>query len=454
MNDDTIQRLRDAYARRILEDLAGLGSLASSDYIRFHALKLLGQHYGLEHVINQLLHLSHRTRSDWIKLQISTLVGTYLQLFTSFDEHENTPYYSAPWPEDPPPPPPLPPEFERELLTGAPCPDEQPPDQPANPHQLNGSRPHPAPEATAETTTAPEFRDTDSQSATPDPQSPSFPPPSENPPHNEIRHSQPLSHHSRPLSRHSRESGNPPRDPFQPPFRQARENGTPFLAPPIAPDHRSASHPQARHSPPRVGIFPGFLQPGEDELIGLPEPPEPDEPFNPWLSTETDEEAKARTTAVFIELIADLKAERSKSITVDQDRSQSITIDQDRSQSITIEQHRTPPTRPDQIETPPPPPRKTPPKPKISKSPPSCAPRHSNSSKKTPTSSPTTTPSPDPAPFPSFPPPFPSFPPPSGNPPRATSKAPHARPVDRVSRDGGFRPGCTGSTSPSSSPSP
>ena len=339
MNDDTIQRLRDAYARRILEDLAGLGSLASSDYIRFHALKLLGQHYGLEHVITQLLHLSHRTRSDWIKLQISTLVGTYLQLFTSFDEHENTPYYSAPWPEDPPPPPPLPPEFERELLTGAPCPDEQPPDQPANPHQLNGSRPHPAPEATAETTTAP-------TATAPTPQSPSFPPPSENPPHKEIRH--------------SRESGNPPRDPFQPPFRQSRENGTPFLAPPIAPDHRSASHPQARHSPPRVGIFPGFLQPGEDEIIGPPEPPEPDEPFNPWLSTETDEEAKARTTAVFMELIADLKAERSKSIKIDQDRSQSITIDQDRSQSITVEQHRTTsntpnPPRPDRNPAPTPP---------------------------------------------------------------------------------------------------
>ena len=363
MNDDTLQRLRDAYARRILEDLAGLGSLASSDYIRFHALKLLGQHYGLEHVINQLLHLSHRTRSDWIKLQISTLVGTYLQLFTSFDEHENTPYYSAPWPEDPPPPPPLPPEFERELLTGTPCPDEQPPDQPPNPHQLNGSHP----------------------------QSPSFPPPSENPPRNEIRHSResgnppratselppqdshihgndeensvtpaPLSHHSRPLSRHSRESGNPPRDPFQPPFRQARENGTPFLAPPIAPDHRSASHPQARHSPPRVGIFPGFLQPGEDEIIGLPEPPEPDEPFNPWLSTETDEEAKARTTAVFMELIADLKAERSKSIKIDQDRSQSITIDQDRTQSITVDHNRTTsntpnPPRPDRNPAPTPP---------------------------------------------------------------------------------------------------
>ena len=105
MNDDTIQRLRDAYARRILEDLAGLGSLASSDYIRFRALKLLGQHYGLEHVINQLLFLSRCTKSDWLRLQISTLVGTYLQLFTSFEEHENTPYCPAPWPEDPPPPP-------------------------------------------------------------------------------------------------------------------------------------------------------------------------------------------------------------------------------------------------------------------------------------------------------------------------------------------------------------
>ena len=357
MNDDTLQRLRDAYARRILEDLAGLGSLASSDYIRFHALKLLGQHYGLEHVINQLLFLSRCTKSDWLRLQISTLVGTYLQLFTSFEEHENTPYCPAPWPEDPPPPPPLSPEFERELLTGAPCPDAQPPDQPANPQQLNGSRP----QAAAPT---PEFRDAHPQSATPDPefrdadpQSPSPPPPSENPPHNEIRHSRPLSRHSQPLSRHSRESGNPPRDPFQPPFRQARENGTPFLAPPIAPDHRSASHPQARHSPPRVGIFPGFLQPGEDEIIGLPEP---DEPFNPWLSTETDEEAKARTTAVFIELIADLKAERSKSIKIDQDRSQSITIDQDRSQSNTVDHNRTTsntpnPPRPDRNPAPTPP---------------------------------------------------------------------------------------------------
>ena len=143
MNDDTIQRLRDAYARRILEDLAGLGSLASSDYIRFHALKLLGQHYGLEHVINQLLFLSRCTKSDWLRLQISTLVGTYLQLFTSFAEHENTPYCPAPWPEDPPPPPPLPPEFERELLTGTPFPDEQPPDQPPTPTSSTAPTPNP-----------------------------------------------------------------------------------------------------------------------------------------------------------------------------------------------------------------------------------------------------------------------------------------------------------------------
>ena len=358
MNDDTLQRLRDAYARRILEDLAGLGSLASSDYIRFHALKLLGQHYGLEHVINQLLFLSRCTKSDWLRLQISTLVGTYLQLFTSFEEHENTPYCPAPWPEDPPPPPPLPPEFERELLTGTPFPDEQPPDQPANPHQLNGSHPQSA-------TPAPECRDAH-------PQSPSFPPPSENPPRNEIRHSRESGNLHRapseppdpvtpaPLSRHSRESGNPPRDPFQPPFRQSRESGTSFRPPPIEPDHRSASHPQARHSPPRVGIFPGFLQPGEDEIIGLPEPPEPDEPFNPWLSTETDEEAKARTTAVFMDLIADLKAERSKSITIDQDRTQSITIEQDRSQSNTVDHNRTTsntpePPRPDRNPAPTPP---------------------------------------------------------------------------------------------------
>ena len=109
--------------------------------------------------------------------------------------------------------------------------------------------------------------------------------------------------------------------------------------------------------------------------------------------------------------------DRSKSIRIDHSRSQSIRIDHNRSQSITVEQNRTPPNRPDQIETPPPPPRKTPPKPKIPKSPPSCAPRHSNSSKKTPTSSPTpcpqsprkpappqnsppsTTSSPDPAPL-------------------------------------------------------
>ena len=115
--------------------------------------------------------------------------------------------------------------------------------------------------------------------------------------------------------------------------------------------------------------------------------------------------------------------DRSGSNTIEHNRSQSITIDQDRSQSIKIEQHRTPPTRPDQIETPPPPPRKTPPKPKIPKSPPSCAPRHSNSSKKTPTSSPaphpqcprkpappqnsspSTTSSPDPAPERGPPPP-------------------------------------------------
>ena len=80
--------------------------------------------------------------------------------------------------------------------------------------------------------------------------------------------------------------------------------------------------------------------------------------------------------------------DRSQSITVDHSRSQSIRIDHNRTKSNKIEQHRTPPNRPDQIETPPPPPRKTPPKPKIPKSPPSCAPRHSNSSKKTPTAPP------------------------------------------------------------------
>ena len=325
MNDDTLQRLRDAYARRILEDLAGLGSLASSDYIRFHALKLLGQHYGLEHVITQLLHLSHRTRSDWIKLQISTLVGTYLQLFTSFDEHENTPYCPAPWPEDPPPPPPLSPEVEHALLTGTPFPDEQPPDQPANPHQLNGAQPLnsviPAPERESHRKEIRHSRESGNL-----PRATSQPPPQDS--------------HIHGNDEENPVTPAPPSPSFQPPFRQARENGTPFRPPPIAPDHRSASHPQARHSPPRVGIFPGFLQPGEDELIGPPEPPEPDEPFNPWLSTETDEEAKARTTAVFMELIADLKAERSKSIKIDQNRSGSITVDHNRSGSITIDHSR------------------------------------------------------------------------------------------------------------------
>ena len=155
MDNDYLQRLRDAYADRVLDDLDDIASRSDSEYTRFHALKLLGQHHGLDHVLHQLMNLSHHAQSDWVRLQIASLVGHHLQLFTPFSEHRNAPPSLITLPEPNEPSHKLLPEVEHAIRTGAPFPDEEPLNQPANPHLLNGSHPHPAPEATAETTTAP-----------------------------------------------------------------------------------------------------------------------------------------------------------------------------------------------------------------------------------------------------------------------------------------------------------
>ena len=104
MDNDYRQRLRDAYADRVLDDLADIASRSDSEYTRFHALKLLGQHHGLDHVLHQLMNLSHHAKSDWVRLQIASLVGHHLQLFTPFNEHRNAPPSLITLPEPAPPP--------------------------------------------------------------------------------------------------------------------------------------------------------------------------------------------------------------------------------------------------------------------------------------------------------------------------------------------------------------
>ena len=129
MDNDYLQRLRDAYADSVLDDLADIASRSDSEYTRFHALKLLGQHHGLDHVLHQLMNLSHHAQSDWVRLQIASLVGHHLQLFTPFNEHRNAPPSLITLPEPNKPSHKLPPTIEHAIA--------------------------PAPEATAETTTAP-----------------------------------------------------------------------------------------------------------------------------------------------------------------------------------------------------------------------------------------------------------------------------------------------------------
>ena len=129
MDNDYRQRLRDAYADRVLDDLDDLASRSDSEYTRFHALKMLGQHHGLDHVLHQLMNLSHHAKSDWVRLQIASLVGHHLQLFTPFNEHRNAPPSLITLPEPHEPSHKLPPTVEHAVT--------------------------PAPEATAETTAAP-----------------------------------------------------------------------------------------------------------------------------------------------------------------------------------------------------------------------------------------------------------------------------------------------------------
>ena len=150
MDNDYRQRLRDAYADRVLDDLADIASRSDSEYTRFHALKMLGQHHGLDHVLHQLMNLSRHAKSDWVRLQIASLVGHHLQLFTPFNEHRNAPPSLITLPEPSKPSHKLPPTVEQAIGTGAPFPDEEPLNQPANPHLLNGSHPQPATTIVAE----------------------------------------------------------------------------------------------------------------------------------------------------------------------------------------------------------------------------------------------------------------------------------------------------------------
>ena len=119
MDNDYRQRLRDAYADRVLDDLDDLASRSDSEYTRFHALKMLGQHHGLDHVLHQLMNLSHHAKSDWVRLQIASLVGHHLQLFTPFNEHRNAPPSLITLPEPNQPSHKLPPTVEH-AVTPAP----------------------------------------------------------------------------------------------------------------------------------------------------------------------------------------------------------------------------------------------------------------------------------------------------------------------------------------------
>ena len=242
MDNDYLQRLRDAYADRVLDDLDDIASRSDSEYIRFHALKLLGQHHGLDHVLHQLMNLSHHAKSDWVRLQIASLVGHHLQLFTPFNEHRNAPPSLITLPEPNEPSHKLPPTVEHAIRTGTPFPDEEPLNQPANPHLLNGSHPQPVPEATAETTTAPTPVST--PPAVPTPPTVSAPPAVPAPLFPSYPH---------------------PKAPSYP--RPAAG-----ISPPPAPNPRAASHPQ-------------------------PATTAAAEPFNPWRPFKTNEEANTPTIA-------------------------------------------------------------------------------------------------------------------------------------------------------------
>ena len=242
MDNDYRQRLRDAYADRVLDDLNDIASRSDSEYTRFHALKLLGQHHGLDHVLHQLMNLSHHAKSDWVRLQIASLVGHHLQLFTPFNKHRNAPPSLITLPEPNEPSHKLPPTVEHAIRTGAPFPDEEPLNQPANPHLLNGSRPHPAPEAAAETTTTPTPVSAPptvaAPPAVPAPTFPSYP---------------------RPLT---------------PSYPRPAAG----ISPPPAPDPRAGSHPQ--HATTAVA-----------------------EPFNPWRPFKTNEAANTPTIAAIAQAL-------------------------------------------------------------------------------------------------------------------------------------------------------
>ena len=248
MDNDYRQRLRDAYADRVLDDLADIASRSDSEYTRFHALKLLGQHHGLDHILHQLMNLSRHAQSDWVRLQIASLVGHHLQLFTPFNEHRNAPPSLITLPEPNKPSHKLPPTVEHAIHTGAPFPDEEPLNQPANPHLLNGSRPHPAPEATAETTTAPIAVAAPTPVAAP----PAVPAP--------------------PAVSTPTAVAAPLFPSYPRPLTPSYPRPAAGISPPPAPDPRAASHPQ----PATTAVA---------------------EPFNTWRPFKTNEEANTPTIA-------------------------------------------------------------------------------------------------------------------------------------------------------------
>ena len=265
MDNDYRQRLRDAYADRVLDDLADIASRSDSEYTRFHALKLLGQHHGLDHVLHQLMNLSHHAKSDWVRLQIASLVGHHLQLFTPYNKHRNAPPSLITLPEPNKPSHKLLPEVEH-AITPAPTSVIPTPTNSVTPAPINSIIPAPEPES----------------------------------PRKEIRHSRKEIRHSHEEIRHSRESGNLPRTTSQPLFRHSRESGNLPRATSQPPPQDSHIHGNdEENSVTPAPTFPSYPRPAAGIPPSHPQPATTAtaEPFNPWHPFKTNEAANTPTIA-------------------------------------------------------------------------------------------------------------------------------------------------------------
>ncbi len=89
MEDEHRRRLRSVYAQSVLDSLAHVAAIADSDYLRYHALKLLAGHHGIEHVIHPMTELARKTESDWVRLHAAAFVGRHLRLFSETAAHRN-----------------------------------------------------------------------------------------------------------------------------------------------------------------------------------------------------------------------------------------------------------------------------------------------------------------------------------------------------------------------------